>query len=527
VRISHRPFTPWLALSGKPVNRRPQAICALSDHRASPEFRQTSFLLSESQLSYSQVTTRFDIRLNEKNSLFLRYSHDGNHGLIPRSGSGSLPSNWSLNSNWTDQSIGSLTTVFRPNLINELRFSYWYWHTLNRAPKRAECPGECIGLGMSEISVLGTTSPSGITCSCRRAEILVGITPPTTLRGSEGVISYALDSSGSLTEVMDCWRFLSQHRWSCIHLRLCRRSTPTLAYRRRPELQSPRRFRTLNDVLQLPLIGVSIGLGDPRQPTSFRLDDARKDNIIRFYWQDRWRVRSRFTLNYGIAYHYETNLTNHDLSKPDYLSPILGSNGLSPTKRGGNNFAPSLGLVWAATRDHKTVLPAGGGLYYELPLSSTRLLERSIIGPRGTGRVVVDGSLIPNPIPGLPTVPLGRPLNFQTVPTQFTGANLLSILPSVRAGLTQQFGNPNNTDLSIRNIELFKQGSGVLAQDFVSPYSRTFQCWSTARDLPGSRPQRGFRAAPLRSSRHRSHRLQSMEQRHRTCNPVVHWTAGS
>ena len=113
-------------------------------------------------------------------------------------------------------------------------------------------------------------------------------------------------------------------------------------------------------------------------------------------------------------------------------------------------------------------------MLFRSPLSSTRLLERSIIGPRGTGRVVVDGSLIPNPIPGLPTVPLGRPLNFQTGPTQFTGANLLSILPSVRGVLAQQFGNPNNTNLSIRNIEVFKQGSGVLAQDFVSPYSAHF-----------------------------------------------------
>jgi hypothetical protein len=189
---------------------------------------------------------------------------------------------------------------------------------------------------------------------------------------------------------------------------------------------------------------------------------------------DRQRKRECFSVRgtpYFLAYHFQTNLTNHDLSKPDYLSPILGANGLAPTKRDGNNFAPSLGLVWAATWDHKTVLRAGGGLYYELPLSSTRLLERSIIGPRGTGRVVVDGSLIPNPIQGLPTVPLGRPLNFQTGPTQFTGANLLSILPSVRGVLAQQFGNPNNIDLSIRNIEIFKQGSGVLAQDFVSPYS--------------------------------------------------------
>jgi len=104
-------------------------------------------------------------------------------------------------------------------------------------------------------------------------------------------------------------------------------------------------------------------------------------------------------------------------------------------------------------------------IYYELPLSSERLLERSTLGPRGTGRVVVDGSLIPNPIPGLPTAPIGRPVNFQTVPTHFTGAHLLSSLPSARGALLQQFGNPDNADLSVRNIELFKQGTGILAQD--------------------------------------------------------------
>ena len=106
----------------------------------------------------------------------------------------------------------------------------------------------------------------------------------------------------------------------------------------------PASFRTLNDILQLPLVGASIGFGDPRQPPSFRLEDARNDHIIRFYWQDRWRVRPRFSLNYGLAYHYQTNLTNHDLSKPEYLAPLLGSSGLAPTKRDGNNFAPALGL---------------------------------------------------------------------------------------------------------------------------------------------------------------------------------------
>ena len=424
-----------------------------------------------SDLTGNQVTARLDSRLNETNSLFLRYSHDGNNGLVPRSGTGSLPSNWSLNSNWADQSIVSLTTALRPNLINELRFSYWYWHTRNLPPSRAQCPGECIGLGMPQIGILGT-------------DFMVGNYPLVPQGGDSRRYHTADNMTWQRGRHQLRFGFEWQFDRSDGFLTLFEPASMVLyspqivqAFNADPRVPPqariplPASFGTLNDILQLPLVGASIGFGDPRQPPSFHFDDARNDHIIRFYWQDRWRVRPRFSLNYGLAYHFQTNLTNHDLSKPDYLSPLLGSNGLAPTKRDGNNFAPSLGLVWAVTRDHKTVLRAGGGLYYELPLSSSRLLERSIIGPRGTGRVVVDGSLIPNPIPGLPTVPVGRPLNFQTGPTHFTGANLLSILPSVRGSLAQQFGNPNNTDLSIRNIDIFKQGSGILAQDYVSPYS--------------------------------------------------------
>jgi hypothetical protein len=170
----------------------------------------------------------------------------------------------------------------------------------------------------------------------------------------------------------------------------------------------------------------------------------------------------------------QARLANHDLSKPDLLTPLLGATGLTATARDRNNFAPSLGLVWTPTRDQKTVIRAGAGMYYDLPLASQRLQERSTLGPRGTGRVVVDGSLIQNPIPNIPTVPLGRPLNFRTTPTQFTGTMLSSILPNIRRALVQQFGDPANTDLSVRNIDAFKQGSGIIAGDFVAPYSLHF-----------------------------------------------------
>ena len=49
-------------------------------------------------------------------------------------------------------------------------------------------------------------------------------------------------------------------------------------------------------------------------------------------------------------------------------------------------------------------------------------------------------------------------LNFAN-PTNFTGTSLLEALPTIRANLTQERGDPNNRDFSVTNIESDKQGS--------------------------------------------------------------------
>ncbi|MBL8215423.1 MAG: TonB-dependent receptor [Bryobacterales bacterium] len=435
-----------------------------------PEFSALGGIFP-SDLTGHQITARFDARLNETNNLFVRYSHDQNEGLIPRSGTGSLPSNWSVNRNRADQSMASLTTSLRPTLVNEVRFSYWYWHTRNLPPTRDRCPGDCIGLGLPQIAILGTDLmignhpfvPQG--GDARRYHLADGMTAQRGLHQFRFGIEWQFDRSDGFLALFEP-AAMTLYSPQLVQVYNADPRVPPQA-----RIPIPSSFRTINQVLQLPLLGASIGFGDPRQPPSFQFENARNDHILRFYWQDRWRVTPRFTLNYGVAYHYQADFTNQDLPKPDYLAPLLGSNGLGATRRDWNNFAPSLGLAWAVSQDRRTVLRAGGGTNYELPLASRRLLERSTLGPRGTGRVVIDGSLIPNPIPGLPTVPIGRSLNFQTAPTQFTGAHLLSILPSVRGTLLQQFGNASNNDLSVRNIETFKQGTGILAPGFVSPYS--------------------------------------------------------
>ena len=233
----------------------------------------------------------------------------------------------------------------------------------------------------------------------------------------------------------------------------------------------PESFQTLDDVLQLPLVGFSVAFGDATLPPRFAFDDARHDHLWRVYWQDSWRLQSRFTLNYGLSYFYHLDLANHTLSKPEFLEPVLGIGGLEPTRRDRNNFGPMLGFAWNVSRDNRTVVRAGSGVYYDLPLDSLRLRELSTIGPRGAGRFIVDGSIVPNPLPGVRGVPLFTPLNFPNGPTNFRGSHVLQILPNVKSSLESQLGDPSNTDFGVRNIEVFKQGTGLIARDFATPYS--------------------------------------------------------
>jgi len=97
------------------------------------------------------------------------------------------------------------------------------------------------------------------------------------------------------------------------------------------------------------------------------------------YFQDDWKVNSRFTLNLGFRYDYERPWTEryNRLTDLDYNSPvqIAGQNlrgGLAFPGVGGlsryqfnpdrNNFAPRAGFAYKATRS--TVLRGGYGIFF-------------------------------------------------------------------------------------------------------------------------------------------------------------------
>jgi hypothetical protein len=240
----------------------------------------------------------------------------------------------------------------------------------------------------------------------------------------------------------------------------------------------PSQFVTNEDVLKLPLAAFAMGIGDPSQPPPFNADQARKNDRVHLFWQDTWRVLPRLTLNYGLSWQYESTLTNHDLNKPELLRPIMDS--LEPTMRDKNNFSPSVGFAWSLGKENQTVIRGGGGIYYDTRELSQRLGERAAIGPVGNGRQQIGGQSIPNPVAGivnpipglLPNVSVGTPLDFRTLPTGFRLADLMRILPSIRAQAEAAVRNPNPNDLSVRNINLSKQGTDLFFNSYPASYAR-------------------------------------------------------
>jgi len=377
----------------------------------------------------NQFSGRFDYRINNKHSLFARYSHDGNTNSGPF-GTPVPPSNFVSNENWVDQQLVGITSVLTANLVNDLRVSHMYWRNRNTP---ASCDGDpngnCLGVGGPEIFYLSSVNFAlGNNFNSPQGRDLHRIPISNSTTWYKGTHQVKFGGTWEHVDAVGYWGFFDPAR---VYLLSPEFLTSTLNSIYGPavgpvvfnSLGFPRTISSLDDLKRLPVAAFLLGIGDRAQP-SYNADDARRNERYHLYVQDSWRATPALTVNYGLGWEHETNVLNHDLAKPAYLAPIYGDD-LGPTKKNYKNFAPAVGFAWSIGKERPTVVRGGAGIYYDTQLGWWRLGERAVIG--GSGRQFIGNEAVINPL-------TGQPFNSAFLNSlQYRYGQFLAQLPDLRA----------------------------------------------------------------------------------------------
>jgi hypothetical protein len=458
--------------------------------RAQPDIPSAAGLANTYASPYLSTTlsARFDYRLGAKHNLFARYSHDGNSGFgyssaafVPQ------PSNWTNNKNWSDQSMLGITSVLTSNIVNDFRAAFQYWSNKNDPATPAQCQLPCVGQGFPGIlSVVGAATfgiGNNVSAPQHRQDRRVEYIESLNWQKGSHRLKFGGDIYGD--QFFVDWEFCTPACLGVLAPEYVRANLPagTVAAAF-PTL--PTTIQSNADLLNLPVynlpIGIysGIGLGLGNYPGPYNFDGGRWNWRPRFYGQDTWKVRPQLTINYGLAYQFETGLYNTDLTKPAYLGPIVGQNNLAASKAGYNEFSPAIGFAWSPTKSGKTVIRGGAGIYWDTQAMYQRIRERGEIGPLGNGRLTLGPNVLTNNFPGIVNIskggapiPVGGQLPGPGTITNMTLGQFLQLintqLPAVQQQLTSSVAKSGS--YAVSGIDFAKSGVELYPRDYKLPRS--------------------------------------------------------
>jgi hypothetical protein len=425
------------------------------------------------------VGARFDYTISDKHTAFLRGNIDKNDSIA---GTG-LESTWIDSGNFSYQTQLGLTSVLKPTLVNDFRFSYSYFRNFLAPPTEQRCleiasdPLFCFGTEGPRITFFGGLSiGNDVNTPQDRHPRTYQFTD--NINWTFGAHRLRFGGDWEHTNGRGSWRRNGTGSFSVFDPTAAALvASPlfaSLPASLKPNYVGPR--ITFADLLQLPVSSaLTAGVGDSSSPNAFQMENLTHNDLVRFYVQDAWQIRPSFTLNYGLAWSFENNDVYHDLDRPAYLAPLGIS--LEKIPYDLNNFDPALGFAWTLGKDKRTVIRASASLHHtSANRTYLKLSERTSISPLGAGLLNVNSAIVRNNYKkgdGLPAF-----LNFSANSVvNFRGQdylnNLSSIIGEMAALTSQRF---NGTDLSTRNIELTKQAPTLLTdtifdKDFHTPYT--------------------------------------------------------
>ena len=184
------------------------------------------------------------------------------------------------------------------------------------------------------------------------------------------------------------------------------------------------------------------------------------DTYLAFFAQDDWRVRPNLTINLGLRWEYDSDLTgtssDHDAC-PNLTSipsmPCVWMANVIDLKKNpdAKDFGPRVGFTWDPYNHGKTVFRGGYGIYYDRIILETGAEER-VQNDRALAVTQYAGSSCVNPnIPAPPSLGLcfapgstfapGSPTIADAFsgPSQTGGVGIIAMGPESHHPLFQQF----------------------------------------------------------------------------------------
>ncbi|HEY1656734.1 MAG TPA: carboxypeptidase-like regulatory domain-containing protein [Candidatus Sulfotelmatobacter sp.] len=235
-------------------------------------------------------------------------------------------------------------------------------------------------------------------------------------------------------------------------------------------------------------LGNGIGFPTAKKAFNFPAGGLGPDNRVEAYVGDVWKLQPRLTLSLGLRYVRDTGRVDSDLGPLPALNAWgagLGDQVRTPS----DDFAPQVGVAWDVTGSGKTVLRAGGGLFYENSIWNNVLFDSPARIPQGifSATPLVCGGGVASPFPW-PSNPgpagssvaggAGVVVAGGNVSPTFCGGTIATVAPQIlalssafkaAAATVGQIPNPNfvGSALNASNIN----GFDLFAPNYQTPRS--------------------------------------------------------
>lgn len=132
-----------------------------------------------------------------------------------------------------------------------------------------------------------------------------------------------------------------------------------------------------NEDMVEAIIGNGQGFSTEKAALGFPAGGLGPDNRIGLYVGDSWKILPNLTISPGLRWVRDTGRVDGDLPAIPELNAAFPGFG-NQVRNPNSNFAPQLGIAWDPSKNGKTVIRAGAGLFYENVIFNNVLFDRPL-----------------------------------------------------------------------------------------------------------------------------------------------------